>query len=255
MFGPQGHGLRDSLDRMQRAATLVRDQISDDAWRMLNTLHVDRRWRRPAPTAPAWPALELLDDGIRALNAFLGTEAENMTRNYAWRFLQIGRRIERAWHLARLTRELVLGGPSPEDAGSLRLMLELGDSFMTYRSRYLMTPLGAPVLDLLLLDESNPRGVAFQLRELDAHLALLPSDGPHRSPGQRLVLKLLTAVRLAEVDDLCRTDADGRMGRLEQLLDEIAAGLPRLSDLIGRSYFAHAETPVVTLAMRRRHEP
>ena len=52
--------------------------------------------------------LELLDDGIRSLNAFSGTEAENMTRNFAWRFLQIGRRIERARQLAELTRELVV---------------------------------------------------------------------------------------------------------------------------------------------------
>jgi uncharacterized alpha-E superfamily protein len=178
-----------------------------------------------------------------------------MTRNYAWRFLQIGRPIERASHLVLLTRELALGGPSPDDAGSLWLLLELGDSFMTYRSRYLTTPLAAPVLDLLLLDETNPRGVAFQLRELDAHVALLPSDGPHRNPGQRLVLKLLTTVRLAEAGDLCEPGADGRMDRLARFLDEIAAGLPELSDLIARSYFAHAAAPVVTLAMRSLQEP
>ena len=92
----------------------MRDQISHDAWRILNALHLDRRWRQPSSTALAsWPTLELLDDGVRALNAFAGTEAENMTRNHAWRFLQFGRRIERALHLARLTRELVLGGPRP----------------------------------------------------------------------------------------------------------------------------------------------
>jgi uncharacterized circularly permuted ATP-grasp superfamily protein/uncharacterized alpha-E superfamily protein len=256
MFGPQDYGLRDSLGRLQRNATLARDQISHDAWRMLNALHLDRRWRQPPSRALAsWPTLELLDDGIRALNAFAGTEAENMTRNYAWRFLQIGRRIERAWHLARLTRELVPGGPSPDDAGSLRLLLELGDSFMTYRSRYMTTPLAAPVLDLLLLDETNPRGMAFQLRELEAHVALLPTEGPHRNQWQRLVLKLLTAVRLAEVGELSEPGADGRMDRLARFLDEIAAGLPQLSDLIARIYFAHAAAPVVTLATRRLEEP
>jgi uncharacterized alpha-E superfamily protein len=255
MFDARAYGLRESLDDLHRTATLVRDQISHDAWRMLNTLHVDRRWRQPRAGTLAWPALELLDEGIRALNAFSGTEAENMTRNYAWRFLDMGRRIERAGQLVQFTRELILGGAVPESDGSLRLLLELGDSFMTYRSRYLMTPLTAPVLDLLFLDETNPRGVAFQLRELEAHVAMLPSDGPHRSPGQRLILKLLTAVRLAEVGELCAADEDGRMTRLEQLLDEIIANLPKLSDVISRSYFAHAEAPVATMAMRRREEP
>ena len=165
---------------------------------MLNALHTDRRWRQPKRGGLAWPTLELLDDGIRSLNAFSGTEAENMTRNFAWRFLQIGRRIERARHLAELTRELILDTPSPESDGSLRLLLELGDSFMTYRSRYLMTPLTAPVLDLLLLDETNPRGVAFQLRELDSAFRAAAERGaapqprpaadpeaPHRRPAGR----------------------------------------------------------------------
>jgi uncharacterized alpha-E superfamily protein len=255
MHGQRAYGLRDCLDQLHRTATLVRDQISHDAWRMLNALHVDRRWRQDKAAGLAWPTLELLDEGIRALNAFSGTEAENMTRNFAWRFLEIGRRIERARQLAELIRELVCDGPEPESDGSLRLLLELGDSFMTYRSRYLMTPLTAPVLDLLLLDESNPRGVAFQLAQLDAHFALLPSEGPHRSPGHRLILKLLTGVRLAEVEGLCGRGEGGRLERLDGLLGELADGLPQLSDIIGRSYFAHAELPVATLATRRRDEP
>ncbi len=255
MYAPRAYGLRDTLDEVHRTATLVRDQISHDAWRMLSALHVDRRWRQSRKSRLAWPTLELLDDGIRYLNAFSGTESENMTRNYAWRFLQIGRRIERARWLAEVTRELVVEHPGRESDGSLRLLLELGDSYMTYRSRYLMTPLLAPVLDLLLLDESNPRGVAFQLRELDAHFAVLPSEGPHRSPGQRLILKLLTRLRLLDVNDLCATDDADRLSNLDTLLLELTDGLPELSNVISRSYFAHAQTPVVTLTMQRRDEP
>ena len=130
----------------------------------------------------AWPMLELLDEGIRALNAFSGTEAENMTRNYAWRFLEIGRRIERARQLAEFTRALVCASPEPENDGSLRLLLELGDSFMTYRSRYLMTPLTAPVLDLLLLDETNPRGIAYQLVRARRAFRAVAERGPASQP-------------------------------------------------------------------------
>ena len=103
MHDQRSYALRDSLEQLHRTATLVRDQISHDAWRMLNALHVDRRWRQAKGTGLAWPMLELLDEGIRALNAFSGTEAENMTRNFAWRFLEIGRRIERARQLAEFT--------------------------------------------------------------------------------------------------------------------------------------------------------
>jgi uncharacterized circularly permuted ATP-grasp superfamily protein/uncharacterized alpha-E superfamily protein len=249
---PRAYGLRETLDHVHRTATLVRDQISNDAWRMLNALHTDRRWRASDGAMLARPTLELLDDGIRALAAFNGTEAENMTRNWAWRFLEMGRRIERAAQLVELVEALVVDRADPERDGALRLLLELGDSFMTYRSRYLTTPLVAPALDLLLLDETNPRSAAFQLKELAEHCRLLPSEGPHRTPEQRLVLKLLTSLQLAEVTGLAEPDASGRRSALAALLEELGAGLPELSDVIGRTYFAHAEVAVTTVALLRR---
>ncbi len=248
------YGIRDCLDDVHRTATLARDQISHDAWRMLNALHIDRRWREPKGRIIAANALELLDEGVRYLNAFSGTESENMTRNFAWRFLEMGRRVERASHLVELTRGLVLQSQDPEADGSLRLLLELGDSFMTYRSRYVMTPLLAPVLDLLLLDETNPRSLAFQLVEIDGHFAHLPNEGPHRSAEQRLVLRLLTELRLADVPSLLPSRGEGESA-LEGLLKRTARALPDLSEIIARNHFAHAETPIVTLAMRRRDEP
>jgi uncharacterized alpha-E superfamily protein len=245
-------GIRNCLDDVHRTATLARDQISHDAWRMLNALHIDRRWREPKGRIIAAQAMELLDEGVRYLNAFSGTEAENMTRNFAWRFLGMGRRLERASHLVDLTRGLVMQSRDPEADGSLRLLLELGDSFMTYRSRYVMTPLLAPVLDLLLLDETNPRSLAFQLVEIDSHFAHLPNEGPHRSAEQRLVLRLLTELRLADVGSLLEPTQDGKTSALDGLLKRTAAAMPELSEIIARNHFAHAETPIVTLAMRRR---
>lgn len=249
---PRAYGLRETLDHVHRTATLVRDQISHDAWRMLNARHTDRRWRASDRAMLARPTLELLDDGIRALAAFNGTEAENMTRNWAWRFLEMGRRIERAIQLVELVEALVVEREDPERDGPLRLLLELGDSFMTYRSRYLTTPLVAPALDLLLLDETNPRSAAFQLEELAEHCRLLPSEGPHRTPEQRLVLRMLTSLQLAEAVALAELDATGRRTALAGLLNELAAGLPELSDVIGRTYFAHAEVAVATVVLLRR---
>lgn len=255
LLEPRPYGLRETLDHVHRTATLVRDQISHDAWRMLNALHVDRRWRLAPAGLPARPTLELLDDGIRALSAFAGTEAENMTRNWAWRFLEMGRRIERAIQLVDLVRVLLLERADPEADGALRLLLELGDSSMTYRSRYLTTPLVAPVLDLLLLDETNPRSAAFQLEELARHCRLLPNETPYRTAEQRLVLELATAIQLADPVTLAGAEESGRRGELALLLDRLARGLPMLSDVITRTYFAHAEAAVTTIALQRREGP
>ncbi len=138
--------------------------------------------RRAAPgSAACWVQLDL---GIQRLAAFSGMGTENMTRSFGWRFLDMGRRIERSVQTSALLESLLDAG-DPEDDGSLILLLEIADSFMTYRSRYLLTPQLAPVLDLLLQDETNPRSVAFQLAALAEHLAALPRDPAQPRARQR----------------------------------------------------------------------
>jgi len=234
------YGLQETLGHLQRTASLVRDRLSLDAWRTLGQLH-------PNPSPPANPlelgdALDRLDGSIRNLAAFSGMEMENMTRNHGWRFLDMGRRMERAQHLVDVLRSLLARG-NPQEDGSLVLLLELADSVMTYRSRYLTTPMLPPVIDLLLLDETNPRSVGFQLEALAEHVEQLPRDLDEtaRSPEQRLVLSLVTEVRLAEIAQLCDEDSEGRRGALDSLLDTVGTGLPHFSELITRDYFSHTE--------------
>lgn len=245
MFDPAcAYGLQETLGHLHRTAGLVRDRLSVDAWRTLGQLS-----NKPLEAPPAGKfahalelgdTLERLDQSIRTLAAFSGMEMENMTRNHGWRFLDMGRRLERAQHLADLFGSLLARG-NPEEDGSLVLLLELADSVMTYRSRYLTTPMLPPVIDLLLLDETNPRSVGFQLAAISAHVDELPRDPDERtrSAEQRLALALLTEIRLAEVAQLCDEDVEGRRGALEALLDAIGTGLPAMSEMITRDYFSH----------------
>jgi uncharacterized alpha-E superfamily protein len=186
--------------------------------------------------------LPQLDQGIQRLAAFSGMCKENMTRSFGWHFLDMGRRIERG---TRKTATLgcLVGAADPEDDGSLILVLDIADSFMTYRSRYLLTPQLPPVLDLLLLDETNPRSVAFQLEALDEHLDKLPRDQDHPagSREQQIVHELLAQLRLADIASLSRLNRDGGRPELEVLLGRIAADLSKLTTGITRTYFSHAE--------------
>ena len=129
---------------------------------------------------------------------------------------------------------------------------------MTYRSRYLMTPLLAPVLDLLLLDETNPRAVAFQLAVIDAHLQRLPDsrgEGPQYSPAQRIVMPLLTELRLVDPGVLAGAEPRAPRPALTDLLARLARALPELSDVICRSHFAHAEARFTSIASARIELP
>ena len=75
--------------------------------------------------------------------------------------------------------------PGSNESAVIEAVLEIADSLMTYRSRYLTTLQAAPLLDLLVTDESNPRSMAFQLAALADHVENLPRDqtNPVRTDG------------------------------------------------------------------------
>jgi uncharacterized alpha-E superfamily protein len=113
---------------------------------------------------------------------------------------------------------------------------------MTYRNRYLTNLQLAPLLDLLLTDETNPRSVAFQAAALSAHVDALPRGVTQLLLGgeQRIALGLLTELRLCDVYKFAVSDAAGERADLEQFLDRCAAHLRALSDEITKHYLIHA---------------
>ncbi len=98
-----------------------------------------------------------------------------MVRGGGWLFLDLGRRIERAQAVAAEAAATLDQPPARIEIG-LRLLLELCNSVITYRSRYLTVIQPAPVLDLVLADPGNPRGLAFQLAAMHTLLDELSGD-------------------------------------------------------------------------------
>ena len=145
--------------------------------------------------------------------------------------------------------------PDAEDEqNSLMLLLELADSFITYRSRYRLSPVMPLVLDLLLLDESNPRSLGYQLAAFSRQLETLPesTQGASLTEDRRIALALLTSIRLADVERMAE-DADG--ATLERLLIEQIQLLPELSDAITRHYFNLTEDTPHRLQTRSEAAP
>jgi uncharacterized alpha-E superfamily protein len=154
------HGLIDHVHNVRRLAWLLRDRISPDAWLILNEL--DQQFSSPSASSElrAGVAQDLLNRAVLTLSAFGGMVMEGMTRGDGWRFLDIGRRLERALQMTGLLRAGVPAGESAS-GGALEAVLEIGDSAITYRSRYLTSLQTDLMLDLLLVDEANPRSIAF----------------------------------------------------------------------------------------------
>jgi uncharacterized alpha-E superfamily protein len=174
------------------------------------------------------------------LSALAGLVLENMTRTQAWQFLHLGRRLERGLQTASLIRIMLAGGGANEYS-TLESLLEVADSLMTYRSRYLARVQLGPVLDLLLTDETNPRSVAYVLASCAEQVALLPRDAHEldESPEQQLATSLLHMIRQVDSIELARAYLLGDTERLERLLAKIAATLPKLSEAVSHRYLIH----------------
>jgi len=168
-----------------------------------------------------------------------GVAAENMVHGGGRLFLDLGRRVERAQAVAdELACALELPGADTQPARvehGLRLALELCDSVITYRGRYgVLQP--APALDLVLADEGNPRGLAYQVvtaasllqriaGSQDASLAGLAAS--LRQELESIVYSVESAADQARAATLLPP-------RLRALRDAVAD----LSDRISRRYFA-----------------
>jgi uncharacterized circularly permuted ATP-grasp superfamily protein/uncharacterized alpha-E superfamily protein len=234
-------GLRQTLNELRRIAAVVRDRLSIDTWRILNQLHQDLRLRHGRVQFD--DVLAHLNRMITDLAAFSGMEMENMTRGHGWRFLDVGRRLERAMNATSLVQQALAAGPS--DNAVLEPLLEIADSSMTYRRRYFARPRLSPVLDLLLLDDTNTRSVAFQLAAVSEHIRHLPSDPKAPSPTREERLIDQAVATLRQIDPhIVHRDADEGARKVRALLGSIEDDLRALSEAITYFYFSHAELRV-----------
>ncbi len=265
------HGLQATLASIYRIASLVRDRISADTWRIINRFDRDFPPSRAGANAPIQLSeiLPALDRLIITFAAFGGLAMESMTRGYAWRFLDMGRRIERSLATVNLLKSTLSppGGILSREGPLLESVLEIADSVMTYRRRYMTSLQAAPVLDLLLADESNPRSVAFQLVCLTEHVEALPRPGASpvtatgswggakRSPEERLLLRTLNALRLADMPQEAQaapspaSESSMASGtpiqtrdHLDDTLHALVTHLLALSDTLSQTYLSHALT-------------
>ncbi len=237
LFDPESEdGLARVLENVNRTAEHVRERLSRDAWRLFESMRQapQLRWR----VHTAADVVRLLDDLIEKLSAVNGQIHENMTRGYGWRLLESGRRLERGQFLVRVIRDLCTREPQPP--GSLALLLDLCDSTLTHRSRYQSNPTLTTVLDLMLIDESNPRGLIFQIETLKRHLATMPGWEGERglAPAQRLLLAAQTDLSLADLDKLANVlSKTGLRTHLNRLLKRTEVSLSDLQAELTRTYF------------------
>ena len=220
------------LNQVRESARNVRDRLSLDSWRVINRLE-------DFSSIQAYDPLEVLDDTLFNLSAFSGLAMESMTRGLGWRFMDMGRRVERAMNQTILMR-IALPDVCTESQSALEALLEISDSIMTYRARYRTVFQIAPVLDLLLGDESNPKSLAFQFSQLADHVDHLPrsTDRRYSSPEERLALEMLTDIRLLDLIGIrCGNSSDLKKS-LTEFLEKMEIRIIEYSQQISAHYLS-----------------
>jgi len=235
-----GDGLAGNIRRLLWVGAQVRERFSLDNWLALNRLQ--RQVQRYSDAPPAiGDALAFLDQVLLAASSLAGFAMDNMTRDDGWRFLIIGRRIERLIFLSSAIGEF-LRLESTRAAGSIEWLLELTDSIITYRSRYMIQPELLPALDLIVFDKNNPHAVAFQLQSLVDYLGRLSSElGDPDDDALRAAFAELEAFDLGRFEGLNFSDcvACSPCFELAGLLGGIAQAAASLSDRLAMRYFTH----------------
>lgn len=233
-------GISSLLAQVHNLARIHRERLSPDSWRILENVHERVSRFKPGSDESAEGWFDLLNDLVVTLAAFIGLSADSMMHSQAWRFLDMGRRLERALFLARLLGDTLVNPGT--DPALLEAILEITESAFPYRRRYLMQLETEAIVDLLVADENNPRGVAFQFATIAKHLAALPHDTSHPSceHDNELLLGLRATLQTANLNELCTVPAGQRRAGLAALLFDVFDRAIRLSTAIAHLYFSHA---------------
>jgi uncharacterized circularly permuted ATP-grasp superfamily protein/uncharacterized alpha-E superfamily protein len=230
-----------NLGALERAAQALRERLSTEQWGVVRDM--GSHWRllraespdKLPPPAQVLPALDRL--GVM-LAAVTGAQGDRMTRDHGWRFMTVGRLLERLIGMASQLGHFVDSGALGHAAG-MEMVLELFDSAITFRARYQRHEDLLALTDLLVLDSANPRSLAGVLRRLRTELRKLPGGEAfidtllQRLPaeGAGMQLEALRDAGEAQLLDL-----------LAQLCAALRAGGTGLADDLGHRFFSHAPT-------------
>lgn len=246
----QPEGLPMLFSHFVRNSRAVRDHLGDDSWRAINSLR--QRFNSMPRTRGVVVGQRLLEAMVLDLSAFFGLCNETMPHHYGWRFLDIGRFIERTLGSLQLLKLALLTAAQP-GIPLWEVVLSTTDNFTVYRRRYRSQLHPSAILDLLLFDETNPRSVGYMLKRLERQITRLPTPGnsPYRNLEKRLIIEATSKLHLVDIDMLANLESSEEAREaLTELLDQLIEPMSELSNAISHSHFSHVEPPRQLVTMQ-----
>lgn len=260
--GSRTGSIRSNLNAMLLSADESKELLSSDTLRVINDIrdvldNLDTTLGGDLASAPE----EALDPLVTALMALSGLTHESMIRGIGWKFMQIGRRLERGMQTIAIIRTLLVPALNEADQVSLlqALLLSL-EVLISYRRRYRANMNVEMGLELVMLDNSNPRSLIYQFEQLRGHIDSLPHGNGNGAEAialdaeQRALLEANTAIKLSRLQDLCaatesatagkdKAETENKRATLEALLVRLNGILAETSVIISDKYFDHRVGP------------
>jgi uncharacterized circularly permuted ATP-grasp superfamily protein/uncharacterized alpha-E superfamily protein len=231
-----------NLNAMIFAAEQVKEQFSSDVQRVMNNIgdqfnELKSNFDADSIYAPE----EALTPLITNLLALVGLVHESMTRDYGWRFIEIGRHLERSLQIINSVRSLLTTDPGEmEQEILIESSLMSSEALISYRRLYQNGIHIEQALDLILLDPKNPRSLIYQFTQLENHFSELPGDKNRLGTKQKFLLEATTALNLSEVSQLAKTTNSVRSD-LDQLLSRLQYLIANTNKAVSQRYFDHTE--------------
>lgn len=235
-----------NLRGIRSAAAAVRDRLSQEQWNLIVRAEAD--FFQQCPTGAhegdfsAPESLRVLEVLSGHMAAMTGAQTDRMMRDDGWRLLSIGRNLERLGFLSdALARGFETGAVT--DEGGFEAIVALFDSTITFRAQYQLRHDVPALVDLLVLDQDNPRSLAWVAQTLRGRLRKLHRGAQHNAgPGLADGESELTLFDPAELplEALCEQDEAGRYPALAETLARCTSESWRLSDQLGARYFTHS---------------
>ena len=235
-----------TLAEVGRVGGNVRERLSADMMLLIGQIRTCMN-SHARETLPQYSVK--LTDCLELLSAFSGMERENLIRGSGWLFMSLGRRLERAIYITRQLRVIT----KPLSVGNwryLEYLLEVADSSVTYRTRYYTTLQPLAVMDVLMLDGTNPRSLEFQLNHLVDIYKQLPRYDPSDLKTMQDALERLRGIDLQAIlyPSPDRSDRRGAgLLALDRYLGDLQNLLPSWSNNLSSRFFSHARTLPITM--------
>jgi uncharacterized circularly permuted ATP-grasp superfamily protein/uncharacterized alpha-E superfamily protein len=243
---PDSFSIGRNLTSQVQACSEIRARLSNDHWRTVlaarNNFRDTLRILVPGNQSEHYDRLGLLgalETLSMQLAAISSAHGDRMMRDEAWRLLFIGRHIERMSAMAMFLEVVATHGELALP-GHFDLLLQLFDSTFTYRSLYPGRFEVPALLDLLVVDPTNPRGLYAVYGRLRKKLDEITDteDKPH-TPFAELLPPIDA---LPGLEFICSTDENGSHIGLTTVCKQMEAHAQAASNEISLRYFSHADT-------------